>query len=106
MKSPVLVVLVLLSAAAAWAQTESARISGRITDLTGDVIVGAQCEITNLEVQDSAIVNSTHTPNRAVGFRPKFHGADGKPTFQGVCRSALDSRTARVDGDFSKRILT
>ena len=32
------------------------------------------------DVQDSAIVNPTHTPNRAGGFRPKFRGADGKPT--------------------------
>ena len=32
------------------------------------------------EVQDSAVVYPTHSPNRAVGFRPKFRGADGKPT--------------------------
>jgi hypothetical protein len=32
------------------------------------------------DVQDSAIVNSTHTPNRVVGFSHKFRGADGKPT--------------------------
>ena len=44
MKSPALVVL-LLSAVAACAQTEDARISGRVTDLIGAVIVGAECKI-------------------------------------------------------------
>ena len=53
MKSPVLVVLVLLSSVVAFAQTEGARISGRVTDLTGAVVVGAQCKITNLETNVS-----------------------------------------------------
>jgi len=39
-----------------------------------------QCSLVfRFDVQDSAIVNSTHTPNRAIGFRLKFRGADGKP---------------------------
>ena len=54
MKSPVLVVL-LLFAVAASAQTENARISGRVTDLTGAVIVGAKCKITNLETNVSEV---------------------------------------------------
>src|SRR5271169_3171679 len=35
------------------AQTENARISGRVTDLTGAVIVAAQCKITNIETDFS-----------------------------------------------------
>ena len=49
---PALVVL-LLSAVAACAQTEDARISGRVTDLIGAVIVGAECKITNIETDVS-----------------------------------------------------
>jgi Carboxypeptidase regulatory-like domain/TonB dependent receptor len=59
MKFPVLVVILLLSSVGACAQTESARISGRVTDLTGAVIVGAQCTITNLETE----VSTTGTTN-------------------------------------------
>jgi Carboxypeptidase regulatory-like domain/TonB dependent receptor len=59
MKSPALVALILLSVGAAFAQTESARISGRVTDLTGAVIAGAQCTITNVET-DVSITTSTN----------------------------------------------
>jgi hypothetical protein len=59
MKSPVLVVILLLSAVAACAQTESARISGRVTDLTGALIVGAQCKITNTET-DVSVTTTTN----------------------------------------------
>jgi hypothetical protein len=59
MKFPVLVVLLLLSSVVASAQTESARISGRVTDLSGGVIVGAQCKITNIET-DVSVTTSTY----------------------------------------------
>lgn len=48
MKGPVLVPIFVLTTVVAFAQTESARISGRVTDLSGTVIVGAECKITNL----------------------------------------------------------
>jgi hypothetical protein len=48
MKGPVLVLIFVLTAVVAFAQTESARISGRVTDLSGTVTVGAECKITNL----------------------------------------------------------
>jgi len=53
MKSLVLVVILLLTTVVTFAQTEAARISGRVTDQTGAVIVGAQCTITNLETNVS-----------------------------------------------------
>ena len=59
MKSPLLVMILLLSAVPACAQTENARISGRVTDLTGTVIVGAQCKITNIET-DASITSTTN----------------------------------------------
>ena len=49
-----LVVILLLTAVAAFAQTEGARISGRVTDLTGAVIAGAECTITNIETNVSS----------------------------------------------------
>ena len=57
MKYPVLVLIALLTAAVAFAQTESARISGRVTDLSGAVIVGAECKITNIETNVSTTTN-------------------------------------------------
>ena len=46
--------ILLAIAGMAFAQTESARISGRVTDLSGAVIVGADCTITNIETDVSA----------------------------------------------------
>ena len=57
MKCPVVLILAL-TAVVAFAQTESARISGRVTDLTGAVIVGAECKITNLETNASTITTT------------------------------------------------
>jgi len=59
MKCPVLVVSFLLTSVVATSQTEGARISGRVTDPTDAVIVGAACEITNIEtnVSITAITN-------------------------------------------------
>jgi hypothetical protein len=53
MRSSVLVTLLILSAAVAFAQSEGARISGRVTDPTDAVIVGAECTITNIETNAS-----------------------------------------------------
>src|SRR5271169_4598754 len=53
MRSSVLVTLLILSAAAAFAQSEGARISGRVTEPTDAVIVGAECTITNIETNAS-----------------------------------------------------
>src|SRR5271170_1696345 len=60
MKCPGLVLILLVNAVAAFAQTESARIAGRVTDLSGAVIVGAECKITNLETN----VSTTTTTNQ------------------------------------------
>ena len=64
--------LLLLSAVAALAQTESARISGRVTDLTGAVIVGAQCKITNIETDVSV---TTTTNEDGIYVIPDLHPA-------------------------------
>ena len=56
MKCPVLVLIFLLTSVVAFAQTEGARISGRVTDPTGAVIAGAECKITNIETN----VSTTH----------------------------------------------
>ncbi|HTR25282.1 MAG TPA: TonB-dependent receptor [Terriglobales bacterium] len=53
MKSLALVVILLMTGMGAFAQTEGARISGRVTDPTDAVIVGAECKITNLETNAS-----------------------------------------------------
>ncbi len=79
MKSPILAVLFLLFAVAAGAQTESARISGRVTDLTGAVVVGAQCKITNLATGVSA---STTTNEDGIYVLPALHPATYRLTIQ------------------------
>jgi hypothetical protein len=53
MKCPVLGAILILTAVVAIAQTEGARISGRVTDLGGAVIVAAACKITNTETNVS-----------------------------------------------------
>jgi hypothetical protein len=79
MKSPVLVVLLLLSAVVAFGQTENARISGRVTDLTGAVIVGAQCKITNIETDVSVI---TTTNEDGIYVLPDLHPATYRLTIE------------------------
>src|SRR5271154_1982800 len=79
MKSPILAVVLLLFAVAACAQTESARISGRVTDLTGAVIVGAQCKITNLETDVSA---TTTTNEDGIYVLSELHPATYRLTIQ------------------------
>jgi hypothetical protein len=79
MKSPVLVVFLLLTALGAFGQTESARISGRVTDLTGAVIVGAECKITNIETNVST---STTTNEDGIYVLPDLHPAIYQLTIQ------------------------
>src|SRR5271154_1484119 len=55
MKCSVVVLMFLLGATVAFTQTESARISGRVTDPTDAVIVGAECKITNIETNVSTV---------------------------------------------------
>jgi hypothetical protein len=59
MKYPVLVLIFLVTSVVACAQTEGARISGRVTDPTDAVIVGAECQITNIATNVS-ITTSTN----------------------------------------------
>ncbi len=58
MKCPALALILLLTVVVACAQTESARISGRVTDQTDAVIAGAECKITNLETNVSIITTT------------------------------------------------
>ncbi len=69
---PVLVAILLLATAGAFAQTEGARVSGRITDQTGLVIVGAQCTITDIETNVSA---TTVTNDDGIYVIPDLHPA-------------------------------
>ena len=79
MKCPVLALILLVSAAMAFAQTESARISGRVTDLSGAVIVGAECKITNLETNVSTAVP---TNEDGIYVIPDLHPATYRLTIQ------------------------
>ena len=58
MKSLPLSAILLAIAGMAFAQTEDARISGRVADLSGAVIVGAECKITNIETNVSTITTT------------------------------------------------
>jgi hypothetical protein len=79
MKCPVLVLILLLPTAVAYAQTESARISGRVTDLSGAVIIGAQCKITDIETN----VSTTSTTNQdGIYVIPDLHPATYRLTIQ------------------------
>ncbi len=58
MRCAVLVMILFLTATAAFAQTEGARISGRVTDQTGAVIAGAECKITDIDTNISTVTNT------------------------------------------------
>src|SRR5271156_3001193 len=75
----VLVAFLTLYAAAAFAQTETARISGRVTDVTGAVIVGAECKITNIETEVSV---TTTTNGDGIYVLPDLHPATYRLTIQ------------------------
>jgi outer membrane receptor protein involved in Fe transport len=79
MKRTMLIVSFFLSAGAAWAQTENARISGRVTDLTGAVIVGAQCKITNIETE---VPVTTTTNEDGIYVLPDLHPATYRLTIE------------------------
>jgi hypothetical protein len=79
MKCLAIVVIVFLAAVVAFAQTETARIAGRVTDLSGAVIVGAQCKITNIETNVST---TTTTNEEGIYVLPDLHPAIYQLTIQ------------------------
>jgi hypothetical protein len=74
-----IVALLLMTAVAAFAQTEAARIAGRVTDLSGAVIVGAECKITNIETNVSTIAT---TNGDGIYVIPDLHPAIYRLTIQ------------------------
>jgi hypothetical protein len=53
MKYPLLILIFVVTAMSGLAQTDDARISGRVTDQGDAVIVGSECKITNIETNVS-----------------------------------------------------
>jgi Carboxypeptidase regulatory-like domain/TonB dependent receptor len=78
MKCPVFVIL-LVSPVIASAQTDSARISGRVADLSGAAIAGAQCKITNIETNVTSIAT---TNEDGIYVIPDLHPAIYRLTIQ------------------------
>ena len=54
MKCLLFIAILLLNDVALFAQTEGARISGRVTDVVGSVIAGAKCTVTDIDTNISA----------------------------------------------------
>lgn len=79
MKCPVLAPILLVTVVAACAQTESARISGRVTDLSGAVIMAAECKITNIETNISI---TTTTNDDGIYVIPDLRPATYRLTIQ------------------------
>ena len=78
MKGAEVFIVFFLTTAVAFAQTDSARISGRVTDLSGAVIVGAECKITNIETN----VSTTTTNQDAIYVIPYLRPAIYRLTIQ------------------------
>ncbi len=57
-KKPAFVAILLFACVVVSAQTDSARISGRVTDQTDAVIAGTRCTITNLETNVSIVTTT------------------------------------------------
>ena len=79
MKSLLLIAILLLSKGFVFAQTEGARISGRVTDESGAVIAGSECTITNLETNASS---STTTNVDGIYVIPGLHPATYRLTIE------------------------
>jgi Carboxypeptidase regulatory-like domain/TonB dependent receptor/TonB-dependent Receptor Plug Domain len=79
MKYPVLILILVVNAMSATAQTEGARISGRVTDVSGAVIAGSECTITNIETNVST---STTTNEDGIYVIPDLHPASYKLTIE------------------------
>jgi len=79
MKHPVLVLILVLIHGVANAQTEGARISGRVTDQRGTVIVGAECKVTNIETNVST---TTATNEDGIYVIPDLRPASYRLTIQ------------------------
>jgi hypothetical protein len=71
MKYPGLILIFVVTAMSGFAQTEDARISGRVTDQSDAVIVGSECKITNIET-NASITTFTNDDGIyvIVGLRP------------------------------------
>jgi hypothetical protein len=71
MKCLLLIAILLLSDVALLAQTEGARISGRVTDVSGAVIAGSECTITNIETNVSTSTTTNEDGIYVIpGLRP------------------------------------
>src|SRR5450631_2274945 len=79
MKCPALVGILLFGSVVASAQTESARISGRVTDPTDAVIAGAECKVTNL---DTNVSTATTTNEDGIYVIPDLRPATYRLTIQ------------------------
>ena len=79
MKYPALVLVFLFSSVLAFTQTDGARISGRVTDQTDAVIVGAECKITNTETNVSI---TTTTNGDGIYVIPDLRPATYRLTIQ------------------------
>src|SRR5580700_4576960 len=72
MRNPVLLLIFVLAAISATAQTEGARVSGRVTDVSGAVIIGAECTVTDI---DTHVSTSTTTNEDGIYVIPALHPA-------------------------------
>ena len=72
MKRLLFIAILLLNSVALLAQTEGARISGRVTDVSGAIIVGAACTVTDI---DTNIATSTTTNEDGIYVIPGLHPA-------------------------------
>ena len=79
MKWPVLILVLVVTAVGVLAQTEGARISGRVTDQSGRVIVGSKCTITNLETNVST---TSATNDDGIYVIPDLHPATYRLTVE------------------------
>lgn len=79
MKCPVLVIFLFFSSVIVLAQTEGARLAGRVTDLSSAVIVGAECKITDVETNVST---TTSTNEDGIYVIPDLHPAVYRLTIQ------------------------
>jgi len=114
MKWPLLFPSLLLTAVVVFAQTENARISGRVTDLSGAVIVGAECNIINIETNVSSATSTNQDGIYVIpDLRPAIYRLtiqkDGfrtvvRPNLQLYVQDAVNENFTLALGPMSERV--
>jgi len=98
MRKTILILLSLGLSLALWAQIENGNITGRVTDPTGAVVVGAQVTVTQTAMNfETVTVTNEEGLYRALNLRPgPYRITITAPGFKKLVRDGIDLRIGQT----------